>query len=53
MLEYLFNKVGLIKKRLQHRCFSVKFAKVLRTPFFNKTPLVAASEQIQEISVVH
>ena len=38
VLEYLFNEVaGLkaynaIKKRLQHRCFSVKFAKFLRAP---------------------
>ena len=41
MLEYLFNKdaAGLkawnfIKKRLQHYCFAVKLAKILRTPFF-------------------
>ena len=39
MLEYLFNKVAgfkncnVIKKRLQHRCFTVKFAKFLKTPF--------------------
>ena len=38
MLESLFNKVpclqvcNFIKKRLQHRCFPVKFAKFLRTP---------------------
>ena len=25
-----------IKKRLQHRCFSVKFAKFLRIPFFTE-----------------
>ena len=30
VLESLFNK---FKKRLQHNCFPVKFAKVLRTPF--------------------
>ena len=35
-----FNKVAgrkawnIIKRRLQHRCFPVKFAKILRTPFF-------------------
>ena len=35
-----FNKVGglmpatLLKKRPWHRCFAVKFAKLLRTPFF-------------------
>ena len=44
MLQFLFNKdAGLqvcnsIKKRLQHRCFLVKFAKFLRTPFL-KEPL--------------
>ena len=39
MLEFIFNKVAgfqarnFIKKRLQHRCFSVKFAKSLRASF--------------------
>ena len=38
VLESLFNKVldlqtcKFIKKRLQHRCFPVKFAKFLRAP---------------------
>ena len=32
----------LLKKRLWHRCFPVIFAKFLRTPFFYRTPLVAA-----------
>ena len=38
MLESLFNKVAglkafsFIKKRLQHMCFSVKFAKFFRAP---------------------
>ena len=38
-----FNKVAglraatLLKKRLWHRCFSVNFAKFLRTPFFQNT----------------
>ena len=55
---YLFYKVAglkinsVVKKRLQHRYFPVKFVKVLRTPFF-LAPLMTASEQIQEISVVH
>ena len=46
-----FNKVAdlkpaiLLKKKLRHRCFHVKFAKFLRTPFF-RTPPVAASEGI-------
>ena len=39
LLESLFNKVvslnvcNSIKKKLQHSCFSVKFANFLRTPF--------------------
>ena len=38
VLESLFNKVvglltyNFVKKRLQHRCFPVKFEKFLRTP---------------------
>ena len=32
-----------IKKRLQHRFFPVNIAKFLRTAFFNRPPLVAAS----------
>ena len=35
-MEFLFNKVEFIKKRLQHRCFSVKFVKFLRTLFFTE-----------------
>ena len=52
VLESLFNKVAdlnvcnCIKKRLQHSCFSVKFANFLRTPFlqFLRTASVATSE---------
>ena len=42
MLQSLFNKVAglkawnFIKKRLQHRCFPVKFASFLGTPVFKK-----------------
>ena len=38
MLEYLFNKVrkNVAIKRLQHRCFPVKFAKFLRTLTFEE-----------------
>ena len=32
----------LLKKRLWHWCFSVNFAKFLRTPFF-RTPMVTTS----------
>ena len=48
-VEVFFDKVtgpqgcNFIKKRLQHRCFPVKFSKYLRTPFFYRTPPVAAS----------
>ena len=43
MLEFIFNKVAgfqarnFIKKRLQHRCFSVKFAKSLRASYLQNT----------------
>ena len=43
MLEFLYNEVAglqvcnFIKKRLQHRCFSVKFAKSLRPSFLQYT----------------
>ena len=42
-LDFLFNKVAgfqacnFTKKRLQHRCFSVKFAKSLRETFLHDT----------------
>ena len=38
----------LLKKRLQYRCFPVKFVKFLKH-FFYRTPLVAASVLIQVI----
>ena len=47
-----FNKVAgltsaaLLKKRLWHRCFPVKFAKFSRTLFVYRTPLVVASETL-------
>ena len=39
----------LLKKRLWHRCFPVNFTKFLRTPFFNRTPLVTASVKVESI----
>ena len=42
VLESRFNKVAglkacnFIKKRFQHSCFPVKFAKFIRTPFFKE-----------------
>ena len=50
-LDSLFNKVAglracdFIKKRLQHRCFPVKFVKLLRTP-----PLAASYDVRRVIS---
>ena len=44
VLESLFNKVGtlearnFIKKKLQHRCFSVKLSKFLKTLFLQNPP---------------
>ena len=46
VLESNFNKVATIKKKLRHRCFPVKFAKFLRTPFYYRTFPVAASERV-------
>ena len=48
--RFFFNKVIdlspaiLLKKRLQHRCFPVNFAKFLRNTFSQRTPPVAASD---------
>ena len=42
VLESLFKKVAgpqacnVIEKRVQHKCFPVKFAKFLRAPFFTE-----------------
>ena len=40
---FLIKLIQFIKKRLQHRCFPVKFQKFLKATFFTETPLVAAS----------
>ena len=50
MTQSLFNKVAdtkvcnFIKKRLQHSCFPIKFAKYQETLFLYKAPPVTASE---------
>ena len=55
LLLYHFKKVtglktsNVIKKKLQH----CEIWESLKNTFFYRTPLLAASEQIQEISVVH
>ena len=38
-----YRPEGLTEKRLQHRCFPQKFAKILRTTVFYLTPPVAPS----------
>ena len=43
ILFLIIRLATLFKKRLKHRCFPVKLAKFLRTPFFCRTPPVAAS----------
>ena len=54
MLECLFKKVidlkacNFIKKRLQRKCFPVKFCKFSRTIFFYRIPPVAASGRESE-----
>ena len=55
VLESLIKKVAdlkawnFIKKRLQHKYFPVKFVKFLRTPFFYRTPPVAASDNAEDV----
>ena len=36
-----------LKKRLHHKCFSAKFVTFLRTPFFYRTPPVAAFDLLK------
>ena len=44
VLQNRCQPCNFIKKRLQHRCFPMKFTKFLRTPFLqNTSTLVAAS----------
>ena len=55
MLEYLFNKVrkNVAIKRLQHRCFPVKFAKFLRTLTFEEhLPKTACMYEIGSCSML-
>ena len=40
----VLGSATLLKKRLQHRCFSVNIAKILRTArLFDRAPLMATS----------
>ena len=36
MEKFIFWACNFIKKRLQHRCFPMKFAKFFRAPFFTE-----------------
>ena len=54
MLEFLFNKVAgpqacnFIKSRHQRRCFPMKFANFLRTPFLQNNSGTAAFENNEQ-----
>ena len=39
VIQSRYQVCNFIKKRLQQRCFLIKFTKFLRTPFFYRTPL--------------
>ena len=43
-VSFLINFNKFIRKETWHWCFPVNFANILRTPFFHRTPLEAASE---------
>ena len=47
ILLFRLRPATLLKKRLWHRCLPVNFTKFLWTPFFYKTPPVAASTFIK------
>ena len=59
MLEFLFNKVAglqvcnFIKKRLQHWCFSMKFAKSLRASFLQNTSGGCFWKYLITLSLLH
>ena len=58
MLKSVCKKVAglntciIIKKKLQHRCFLVNIAKILKIPFYYKTHPVAASGKHIEIKLL-
>ena len=59
MLEFLFDKVAdpqacnFIKKRLQHSCFSVEFAKSLRASFLQNTSGGCFWKYVITLSLLH
>ena len=52
VLMSLFNKVAGLKEA-PTQVFSCEICEIFKNPFFSRTPAMAASEQTQEISVVH
>ena len=50
----MFLKVGgFFKKEAPTQVFSCEIGELFKSTFFYRTPPVAASEQTQEISVIH
>ena len=45
LIKLQLRPATLLKKRLWYTCFPMNFAKFLRTPFFYRTSLVAASTE--------
>ena len=43
VVQNRYQACNFVKKRLQHRCFSMKFAKSLRTPFWQNTSTLMAA----------
>ena len=43
ILQNRCQACNFIKKRLQHRCFPMKFTKSLRTPFLQNTSIMMAA----------
>ena len=56
VLESIFNETAgvgvwnVIKKRLQHRCFTVNYAKFLRTPILDQLLLKNQNQNSEDIS---
>ena len=42
----------LLIKRLEHRCFTVNFAKFFKNTFFHRTPPVSVSALITNVSIL-
>ena len=44
-VKFRHNACNFVKKRLQHRCFPMKIAKIFKNTYFYRAPLVAASKR--------